>query len=63
MEAFLSHESLSFSKLYANTANALQQMNLYVVLRLLIFALNKGPAFIAEKVLTWLEDKGGTTQP
>ncbi|MGA3263452.1 MAG: hypothetical protein ABSC47_05330 [Terracidiphilus sp.] len=58
-EAFLSHESELFDKLYANPASVIYCMVVWALITLTIFVLFKGIAFVAAKILSTIANKGG----
>jgi hypothetical protein len=61
-EAFLSHESQFFDKFCTNPAPAIDPIIKFVVAALIIFALYKGIAFVAAKVLSAIANKCGAEQ-
>jgi hypothetical protein len=61
-EAFLSHESQNFERMYANPAPAMHGVLLWVFVALTVFVLYKGLAFIAAKVLSAFSDESEAVQ-
>jgi hypothetical protein len=56
-EAFLTHESQNFDKMYANPSSLLHSILLWVILTLSVFVFYKAVAFIAAKILSAFASK------